>query len=141
MTVSALSALVLRDWLNQSKRPSRLLPNSDSKPTLNAGKLLPSRFQKSLARSNALHWGMATGQDSRFLTTAGRSESGWLMGVMQWYTERLLLSANQDAAMHTFLLEIAHLLKSPLAVYHPKIVLRVLATDVRTLSQSKSSFP
>ncbi|HEY9891618.1 MAG TPA: monooxygenase [Candidatus Sericytochromatia bacterium] len=141
MTVSALSALVLRDWLNQSKRPSRLLPNSDSKPALNAGKLLPSRFQKSLARSNALHWGMATGQDSRFLTTAGRSESGWLMGVLQWYTERLLLSANQDAAMHTFLLEIAHLLKSPLAVYHPKIVLRVLATDVRTLSQSKSSFP
>jgi 2-polyprenyl-6-methoxyphenol hydroxylase-like FAD-dependent oxidoreductase len=122
MTVSALSALVLQDWLNQSKRPSNSARNK---------RLLPSRFQKNLAKSNSLHWAMATGQDSRFLTTAGRSEPGWLAGVMQWYTDRLLLAANQDTSLQTLFIEIAHLLKSPLALYHPKIVWRVLATDLK----------
>lgn len=123
MTVSALSALVLQDWLNQSKRASKLAIKD----------LQPLRFQKSLAKSNSLHWAMATGQDSRFLTTAGRSEPGRLLQMLNWYTERLLVAASHDASLHTLFVEIAHLLKSPLALYNPKIVLRVLATDLKNL--------
>ena len=112
MTVSALSAMVLRDWL--SERHSR------------DGNFISSRFQKSLAKSNSLHWALATGQDSLFPTTSGGSKPSRLGGMLHGYTERLLELANSDPNLHTLFIEVAHLLKSPLALYHPKIVFRVL---------------
>jgi len=108
MTVSALSAMLLRDWLADSQRIS-------------------SRFQKSLAKSNSLHWMIATSQDSRFLTTAGRKEANGLLKVFEWYTQQLLQSTTTNADSHTLLMEIAHLLKSPLAIYHPQVVFSVLS--------------
>jgi len=108
MTVSALSVMLLRDWLADSQRIS-------------------SRFQKSLAKSNSLHWMIATSQDSRFLTTAGRKEANGLLKVFEWYTQRLLQSTATNADSHTLLMEIAHLLKSPLAIYHPQVVFSVLS--------------
>ena len=110
MTVSALSAIVLRDWLCQS-------PNSSP---------MPSRFQKSLAKSNSPHWMLATGMDLRFPTTFGKSKPSRSSGLMQWYIDRLLLLANEDGDLHTLFMEITHLLKSPLALFHPKVIFRVL---------------
>lgn len=107
MTVSALSAIVLRNWLSDRE-------------------LIPSRFQTSLAKSNSLHWALATGQDLLFPTTYGGSKPGRLVGMLHWYTERVLQLANSDSNLHTLFMEIAHLLKSPIALYHPKIVFRVL---------------
>ena len=115
MTVSALSAMVLKDWLEDSQR--RFANRS----------LIPSRFQKSLAKSNSFHWMLATGQDSRFPTTAGRVDSSWIGKLFGWYTQQLIESASLDADLHTLFLEISQLLKSPLALYHPKIVFRVLS--------------
>ena len=116
ITVSALSAMVLRDWLNERK-------------------LIPSRFQKSLAKSNSLHWALATGQDSRFPTTSGGSKPSRLGGLLHWYTDRLLQLANSDPDLHTLFMEIAQLLKSPLALYHPKVVFRVLGRAMPVDSQ------
>lgn len=118
MTVSALSAIVLRDWLRDQHSRST------------DGSLMPSRFQKNLAKSNSLHWALATGQDLRFPTTSGGSKPSRLGGLLHWYTERLLDRANSDANLHTLFIEIAHLLKSPLALYHPKVVFRVLSRNV-----------
>jgi len=113
MTVSALSAIVLRDWL---RKPHRFADRS----------LLPSRFQKSLAKSNSPHWMLATGQDSRFSTTSGGSKPSRSSGLLQWYTKRLFSMTNQDPSFHTLLLEIVHLLKSPVALFHPKVVFQVI---------------
>jgi len=115
MTVSALSAMVLKDWLDDSQRG---FANRS---------LIPSRFQKSLAKSNSFHWMVATGQDSCFPTTAGRVDSSWIGKLFGWYTQQLIESASLDADLHTLFLEISQLLKSPLALYHPKIVFRVLS--------------
>ncbi len=114
MTVSALSALVLRDWLAQY--PKNNLPAGE--------------FQKSLAKSNSLSWSLATAQDLRFPTTAGRRDSGpgWLGKLMHGYSDRLLQMANEDPDLHTLFMEVAHLLKSPLALYHPKVMLRTLGS-------------
>ncbi len=117
MTASALSAMVLRDWLREPQN------HAD-------GSLLPSRFQKSLAKSNAQHWTLATGQDLRFPTTSGGSKPSRRTGLLHWYTERLLLMANQDPSLHALLMEIAHLLKSPAALFHPKVVFRVVTGGV-----------
>ncbi len=113
MTVSALSAMVLQAWLME---PSSREAN---------GLLIPLHFQKKLAKSNFLHWTLATGQDSRFPTTEGGSKPGRLGGVLSWYFQKLIRQANSDAELHTLFMEIAHLLKSPLALYQPKVMLRV----------------
>jgi hypothetical protein len=114
MTVSALSAMVLQDELKKSNN------------------LMSTTFQKNLAKSNSLHWALATTQDLDFPTTThfpaiqGRKKTG-LGKLMQWYSKRLLSSTTDDSDLHTLMMEVAHLLKSPLALYYPKVVLRVLS--------------
>ena len=109
MTVSALSAMVLKDWLSH-------------------GNLNVSRFQKSLAKSNSIHWTLATQMDSRFPTTSGiTSKSPNLIGkIFAWYNQQVIASASFDSDLHTLYLEIMQFLKSPLALYHPQVVFRVL---------------
>lgn len=114
MTVSALSAIILRDWLN------------DPRSRLADGSYISSRFQKSLAKSNSLHWSLATTQDSRFPTTEGGKLPERSSNLLTWYTKRLLMKTNSDASLHTILMEVVHLLKSPLALYHPLVIFRVL---------------
>lgn len=116
MTVSALSAIILRDWLN------------DPRSRLADGSYISSRFQNSLAKSNSLHWGLATAQDSRFPTTEGGKLAAQ-NNLLTWYTKRLLMKTNSDTILHTTLMEVVHLLKSPLALYHPSVIFRVLQKD------------
>ncbi len=109
MTVSALSAMVLRDWLQTNK-------------------LVTSRFQQRLAKSNQLHWMLATQQDSQFPTTIGakKGKSNFIQDFMGWYNRKLIANINLDPNLYTLFTEINNLLKSPLALYHPKIILQVL---------------
>ena len=107
MTISALSAMVLKDWLEEDK-------------------LIPNKFQKKLAKSNNYHWMVATASDSRFPTTAGRSNPNPVSKFLGWYNLRLMQTINQDADLYTLFIEISHLLKSPLALYHPRVLLKVL---------------
>ncbi|MBV6624824.1 MAG: monooxygenase [Rivularia sp. (in: Bacteria)] len=109
MTVSALSAMVLKDCLKEDK-------------------LIPHQFQKKLAKSNNYHWMLATGSDSRFPTTAGRSNPSPISKILGWYNQRLMETINQDADLYSLFIEISHLLKSPLALYHPRVFLKVLSS-------------
>lgn len=116
MTVSAIATTILRDWINQKQ--------------LIGDHLLPARFQKRLAKSNSLSWMLATGQDLRFATTQGGGKPIKSGGFLQAYTERLLKLTNSDPNMNALLMEVAHLLKSPLALYHPQVVFQVLKKGV-----------
>ena len=107
MTISALSALVLRNWLANSDRHS-------------------ADFQSQLAQSNRFPWMLAVGQDSRFLTTEGRSRPNWAENLLSGYVKRLMKQTSSDSEMNTLFMEIAHLLKSPAAFYHPKVVWQVI---------------
>ncbi|PSB19021.1 FAD-binding protein [Phormidesmis priestleyi ULC007] len=107
MTISALSALVLRDWLARSSRHS-------------------ADFQRQLAQSNRFPWMLAVGQDSRFLTTEGRSRSNWAENLLSGYVKQLMKQTSSDSETNTLFMEIAHLLKSPAAFYQPKIVWQVI---------------
>jgi 2-polyprenyl-6-methoxyphenol hydroxylase-like FAD-dependent oxidoreductase len=111
MTVSAIAATILRDWLNQ---PQFLSDTSSA------------RFQKKLAKSNSLSWILATEQDLRFSTTIGGNKPIKSGGFFPAYTERLLTLTNSDPKMNALLMEVAHLLKSPLALYHPQVMFQVL---------------
>ena len=113
ITVSAISSLILRDWLAEGAQAGQPLPNGAS-------------FQKQLARSNAFPWGLATGFDSRFLTTEGSVSSNWVDKLLQGYMERLAVRAHQDADLHLKFIEMAHMMKPPSILFHPKVILKAV---------------
>ena len=112
MTVSALGAKNLQTWLNKS--PCNKLDNN--------------RFQNQLAKTNSFHWMLATSQDSRFPTTQGRKTDnlGVLNRIMAAYTNKLLSKSAVKPNLHLTFLEVAHLLRSPLALYNPLVIWQVL---------------
>lgn len=112
MTVSALASLVLQRWLAQVKTHKKGLNGT--------------AFQKQLARSNASAWSLATSRDSDFTFTRGAIEQKGLSRVLLGYTQRLLKQTQQDGELHLRMMEVAHLLRSPLSLFAPKVVGKVL---------------
>lgn len=112
MTVSALGAKTLQTWLHKSK----------------ANRLDNNRFQKQLAKTNSFHWTLATSQDSRFPTTVGgkQSKKGMLNKMLSGYMNKLVSKSASKPELHLVFLEVSHLLRSPLALYHPGVVWQVL---------------
>ncbi|MBE9010890.1 monooxygenase [Pseudanabaenaceae cyanobacterium LEGE 13415] len=106
MTVSALSALVLRRWLEQSKTSQD--------------------FQKQLARNNAFPWSLATGFDSKFPTTKGAIAPNRIGKLFQAYADRLIICAQKDVNVHLEFLQMAHMLKSPSVLLSPRLVMKAL---------------
>lgn len=113
MTVSALSSLVLRDWLVQ--------PQQRKSPSFKG-----ASFQKQLAHSNAFSWALATGFDSKFPTTRGTIPSNWIERLFQRYTDRLVDRALTDVEVHLKFLEVAHMLKPPSGLFAPQLLLKAL---------------
>jgi 2-polyprenyl-6-methoxyphenol hydroxylase-like FAD-dependent oxidoreductase len=114
MTVSALAALVLKKWLSRS--PKFLFNH----------KLSSSSFQKDLAKSNSLHWNLATTQDSRFFKTKARVTPTFLDNRFQPYTQKLLAQATVDPEVYISFIKMAHSLESPLSLFSPQLLWRVL---------------
>lgn len=113
MTVSALSSLVLQRWLTKIQS--------------SGGQLDGNTFQKQLARSNAPAWSLATSRDSEFAFTQGAiKQQGLANRILSGYVQRLLKQTQQDGEMHLLMMEVAHLLKSPVSLFHPQIVGKVL---------------
>lgn len=114
VTVGTLSALVLQKWLEENK--------TSKNQNLN--------FQKTLAQSNLQHWTLATSKDLLFpstVSTMGSSKQTKLPKVLQWYSDGLMKLAHSDPDVQALFLEVSQLLKSPFALYHPKIMWRVLS--------------
>jgi flavin-dependent dehydrogenase len=115
MTVAALGALALDASLRA------------------AGGADPSaarRFRRRLARAVRLPWLMATGEDFRYPTTAGR-RPGPAAAVLHRYLDGVLLAAAEHPAAHRAFLAVTHLLESPAALLHPAVALPALAALAR----------
>ena len=113
MTVSALGAKTLQGWL--SKSVGRQLDNNS--------------FQKQLAKNNALHWSLATSQDSRFPTmVGGKNQPNAIERLMAGYANKLIDRSMSEPQLHLLFLEVTHLLRSPLALYNPKVIFKVLTS-------------
>ena len=112
MTVSALGAKTLENWLSKSSQ----------------GRLDNNRFHKQLAKNNAFPWMVATSQDSRFPTTVGsqQKKAGVVDKLMTVYMNRLVAESANKPSLRITLIEISHLLRSPLYLYHPATIWQVL---------------
>ncbi|MGL5805568.1 MAG: monooxygenase, partial [Xenococcaceae cyanobacterium] len=112
MTVSALGAKTLQSWLKESSKNN----------------LKVKRFQKKLAKTIFFPWNVAVTQDSRFSQITGKIPSNWLSRWLDKYSDRLIEKAASVTSLHALIVKVTHLLKSPLALYHPSVIFKVLIT-------------
>ncbi|MBD0269486.1 MAG: monooxygenase [Cyanobacteria bacterium Co-bin8] len=112
MTLSAIAATVLQDWLQQLKGNQPMDTSS---------------FQRRLAKGSQFPWGVATGSDSQFPGTEGAIPSKPLGGLFQKYIEQLIQKSQEEDWIHIRFTEIAHMVKPPTAFFEPRLVLKALS--------------
>ncbi|PSN11829.1 monooxygenase [filamentous cyanobacterium CCT1] len=113
MTVSAVSAMELRDWLQE--QPGSYQP------------LETFRFQQRLAKVLQFPWAAATGSDVQFPLTEGIVPSNPIAGLFQGYMERIIQKSKQEGWIHIRFTEVAHMVKPPTAFFEPRLVLKALS--------------
>jgi 2-polyprenyl-6-methoxyphenol hydroxylase-like FAD-dependent oxidoreductase len=84
------------------------------------------RFQRLVARHGADAWQLATGEDLRFQSTQG-PRPGRLSRLTYRYADRVLAVANGNPDVQAAFLRVIHLLDRPAALFHPRVLLPVLA--------------
>ncbi|NEQ28146.1 MAG: 2-polyprenyl-6-methoxyphenol hydroxylase-like oxidoreductase [Microcoleus sp. SIO2G3] len=115
MTTAALGALTLDKCLQQQQQYQ-----------LDRGfRGLARRFQKKLAKINAVPWLLATSEDYRYPGAEGQPPS-LLTRVMHRYMDGVLQLTTNKADVRLALLEVIHMLKPPTTLFQPRILIQVL---------------
>jgi 2-polyprenyl-6-methoxyphenol hydroxylase-like FAD-dependent oxidoreductase len=83
------------------------------------------RLQRRLARVVAAPWLMATGEDLRWEGTVG-ARAGRATRLLHWYVDRVIARIPADPEVFRAFAEVGHLLRRPAALFHPRLVARVL---------------
>jgi 2-polyprenyl-6-methoxyphenol hydroxylase-like FAD-dependent oxidoreductase len=86
---------------------------------------LSGKFQKRLARINAVPWTMATSVDYRYKGTVGGNLS-WTDRLLQRYMDHVLGVTTENARVRLQWLKVFHLLEHPTTLFQPKIIFQVL---------------
>ncbi len=84
------------------------------------------RFQKRLAKINEAPWMLATGEDYRYRETVGGSPS-LMTKFMHRYMDQVVRLATRSVAVRKVLLQAFNMLVRPTALFHPRVLFRVLA--------------
>ncbi len=108
MTLVGLEALALRDSLRRGK-----------------GRLDTRRFQKQVAKLVAGPWALTTGEDLRWPATQGGKVTAKVK-LMHWYIEQVIRLIPQSPEVFRRFQEVNHMLKTPAALFHPKVLGPVL---------------
>jgi len=118
MTTAALGAITLRECLCE------------------ANGNLSRRFQKRLAKVNAAPWMLATGEDYRYRETVGGSPT-LMTRFMHRYMDHVVQLATHSVPVRKVLLNAFNMLVPPAALFHPKVLSRVLVNIVKNLFDFK----
>lgn len=108
MTVTCLAALELRDALRKGH-----------------GQVETLSFQKRLSKLVAGSWALTTGEDMRWPETQGGTVTAKVK-FMHWYLEQVIQLIPQSEEVFRRFQEVNHMLKSPAALFHPKVLGPVL---------------
>ena len=88
------------------------------------------KFQERLAKVISLPWVLGTSEDLRWPTTVGDKPNTITKMVQNHAQKVLLLAPNSHLATKSFL-EMMHMIKSPGVIYHPLILLQLIANRFR----------
>jgi 2-polyprenyl-6-methoxyphenol hydroxylase-like FAD-dependent oxidoreductase len=122
MTAAALGAELLETALQRSQPSDRGKAPTHRPLNLPA---LDRHFRPAIARALQLPWLMATGEDLRWPSTEGATPSP-LTRLLQRYLEQVLLQTDRAPVLHETVWRVQHMVASPLALLHPRILLRAL---------------
>ena len=111
MTTAALGAMTLRQCLRE-------------------GNL--RRFQKRLAKVNTTPWMLATNEDYRYRETVGGTPT-LMTRFMHLYMDHVIQLATHSVPVRRVLLRAFNMLVPPSALFHPKVLFRVLLNVVNNI--------
>jgi 2-polyprenyl-6-methoxyphenol hydroxylase-like FAD-dependent oxidoreductase len=120
MTVAALEAQTLGECLRQNHKNL---------------KRLPQKFFAKAAQVIDIPWSMAVGEDIRFPEVIGNRT--FKTSTLNWYTSRIYQATHHDALVYDAFLQVMHMMQSPMVLFNPIFVARVL----RASYLHKSSIP
>jgi 2-polyprenyl-6-methoxyphenol hydroxylase-like FAD-dependent oxidoreductase len=86
-------------------------------------------FHDNLASVVSAPWVFTTGEDMRYPTTEGGDQSVFTQAA-HWYVDGVMDYALDSPDTHRALIQVMHLLKSPLIFLRPDIVINAIATNV-----------
>jgi 2-polyprenyl-6-methoxyphenol hydroxylase-like FAD-dependent oxidoreductase len=113
MTVAALGALTLNQCLQQQFRYKRDLTG------------LTKNFQRQISKVLQTPWLMATSEDFRWeTTTGGRPDK--MAQLMHRYMDKVIMLSVENFKIHRRFVEVAHMVKSPISLFAPEILVQVL---------------
>lgn len=128
MTVAALNALTLDNCLKQQQQ--------------NMGKVnmrgLSRRFQKQIAQVNKTPWLVSTSYDLRWKTTIG-GQPNTITQLIQKYLDQVMKTAVENNTVHKTLIEVMTMLKPPMALFAPSILLKVGQYQLQSLVGRKTT--
>ncbi|MGB7954607.1 MAG: hypothetical protein WCF23_11560 [Candidatus Nitrosopolaris sp.] len=82
-------------------------------------------FQKRIAKVNSFPWMLGTSEDLRWPTTEGPSPN-FVTRLMQKYSNHVMLLGPKSRIATKSFFEMMHMVRSPLVLFHPKIILDIL---------------
>jgi flavin-dependent dehydrogenase len=115
ITVAALCAKALDKSLKNEKKHIK--------------KGFARRFQKKIAKVNSFPWLLGTSEDLRWPTTKGTSFNFIVRSIQKYVNKVMLLGPESELATRSFF-SMMHLLKPPIVLFHPKIIMQIFAKEV-----------
>lgn len=115
MTVAALDAQMLDECLQKHRERH---PEGDLTG-------FARQFQQKLAKLHTIPWTFAISQDSRYLGSIGAKPSLGTRLVIE-YMELVLKALVDDAKVCQAFLEVLHMIKPPMILFHPRIAVKAI---------------
>lgn len=127
MTAASQGALILQQCLDERQR-------ADPAAGLNG---LARQFQRLLAKANEAPWMMATGEDLRYRETVGGSVNGKTR-FMHSYMDHVIQLSTKSIGVRSVLMRAFNLLVPPTALFHPRVLLRVVINTLKPVPRRQA---
>jgi len=127
ITTAAIGATILNKTLRDFRR------KQESKPTKDLIGFA-KEFQKRIAKVNSFPWLLGTSEDLRWPTTDGQSPNLFTRLIQKYSNHVMLLGPKSHIATKSFF-EMMHMVKSPLVLFHPKIILDMILTKIMNIQR------
>jgi flavin-dependent dehydrogenase len=127
ITTAAIGATTLNKSLDDFKHKRGRKPTKD---LIGFSK----EFQKRIAKVNSFPWLLGTSEDLRWSTTEGQSPNFVTRLIQKYSNHVMLLGPKSHTATKSFF-EMMHMVKSPLVLFHPKIILDMILVKIMDIQR------
>ncbi len=114
ITVVAMCAKILKSQLENNRKTNNPIEKG-----------FDQSFQRKVAKANSFPWLLGTSEDLRWPRSEGTRPNPLTKIMQKYVNDVMLLGPGSEIATRSFF-AMLHLLKSPLVLFHPSIILHIL---------------